>query len=142
VQALVDRSAGSPRRVAQGVDAQRLGLLLAVLHRHCGIEIGDSDVFANVVGGLRVTEPAVDLALSLAMLSSFRERALDDSLVVFGEIGLTGEIRPIPFGEERLIEAAKHGFKRALIPKANAPRKDVGLEVVAVARLSEAIAAV
>jgi len=142
VQALVDRSlAQSPRRVAQGVDAQRLGLLLAVMHRHCGIDIGDSDVFANVVGGLRVGETAVDLALCLAMLSSFRERPLDRHLVVFGEVGLTGEIRPVPFGEERLSEAAKHGFKRAIVPEANAPRRDIGLEVVPLGRLADAIVA-
>jgi DNA repair protein RadA/Sms len=141
VQALVDRSQGaSPRRVAQGVDAQRLGLLLAVLHRHCGLAIGDSDVFANVVGGLRVGETAVDLALCLAIVSSFRERALDKDLVVFGEIGLTGEIRPVPYGEERLREAAKHGFKRALVPRANVPRDPPGLTVTPVERLADAIA--
>ena len=143
VQALVDRSlANSPRRVAQGVDAQRLNLLLAVMHRHCGIEIGDSDVFANVVGGLRVTETAIDLALCLAMLSSFRERALPKDLVVFGEIGLTGEIRPVPFGEERLAEAAKHGFRRALAPEANLPRRDTGIDAQPVKRLADAITAV
>jgi DNA repair protein RadA/Sms len=143
VQALVDRCQGQvPRRVAQGVDSQRLGILLAVLHRHCGIAIADSDVFANVVGGLRVGETAIDLALCLAMLSSFRERALDPDLVVFGEVGLTGEIRPVPFGEERLSEAAKHGFRRALVPAANVPRKDPGIEVAGVARLTDAIAAV
>jgi DNA repair protein RadA/Sms len=143
VQALVDRSLSqSPRRVAQGVDGQRLGLLLAVLHRHCGIDIGDSDVFANVVGGLRVGETAVDLALCLAMLSSFRERALANDLVVFGEVGLTGEIRPVPFGEERLSEAAKHGFRRALVPEANVPRREIGLEVVPVRRLADAIEAI
>jgi DNA repair protein RadA/Sms len=143
VQALVDQSlSGSPRRVAQGIDSQRLGILLAVLHRHCGVAIGDSDVFANVVGGLRVTETAIDLALCLAMLSSFSERALGPDMVVFGEVGLTGEIRPVPFGEERLTEAAKHGFKRALVPEANQPRKALGIEVVAVRRLAEAIAAV
>jgi len=141
VQALVDRSLShSPRRVAQGVDAQRLSMLLAVLHRHCGVDIGDSDVFANVVGGLRVSETAADLALCLAMVSSFRERALDNDVVVFGEVGLTGEIRPVPFGEERLKEAAKHGFKRAFVPKANVPRQDPGIEVVAVARLADAMA--
>jgi DNA repair protein RadA/Sms len=143
VQALVDLSqAPNPRRVAQGVDAQRIGLLLAVLHRHCGLAIGDSDVFANVVGGLRVGETAVDLALCLAIVSSFRERALDPDLVVFGEVGLTGEIRPVPYGEERLREAAKHGFKRALVPKGNAPKESPGgLIVVPVERLADAIAA-
>jgi DNA repair protein RadA/Sms len=140
VQALVDRSIGqSPRRVAQGVDAQRLSLLLAVLHRHGGVDIADSDVFANVVGGLRVSETAVDLALCLAMVSSFRERPIDKNLVVFGEVGLTGEIRPVPFGEERLKEAAKHGFTRALVPKANEPRENPGLQVVAVQSLADAI---
>ena len=143
VQALVDRSLGqTPRRVAQGVDGQRLGLLLAVLHRHCGVAIADCDVFANVVGGLKVGETAVDLALSLAMLSSFRERALDPDLVVFGEVGLTGEIRPVPFGEERLSEAVKHGFRRALVPEANVPRRDLGIEVEGVRWLRDAIAAI
>ena len=143
VQALVDRSQGqTPRRVAQGVDGQRLGLMLAVLHRHCGVAITDCDVFANVVGGLQVGETAVDLALSLAMLSSFRERALDPDLVVFGEVGLTGEIRPVPFGEERLSEAVKHGFRRALVPEANVPRRDLGIEVTGVRRLGDAIAAI
>jgi DNA repair protein RadA/Sms len=142
VQALVDGSLGqTPRRVAQGIDAQRLGLLLAVLHRHCGIAMGDSDVFANVVGGLKVSETAVDVALCLAMLSSFRERSLHQDLVVFGEVGLTGEIRPVPFGEERLSEAAKHGFRRALVPEANVPRRDLGLEVVGVRRLADLIPA-
>lgn len=140
VQALVDQSLSqNPRRLAQGFDAQRLALLLAVLHRHCGIGLGDSDVFANVVGGLRVTETASDLAVSLAILSSFRERPLDPGLAVFGEVGLTGEVRPAPFGEERLLEAAKHGFKRALVPAANAPRKATGLEVVPVERLRDAV---
>jgi DNA repair protein RadA/Sms len=143
VQALVDQSLGqNPRRVAQGVDGQRLGLLLAVLHRHCGVAVGDCDVFANIVGGLKVGETAVDLALCLAILSSFRERALDPDLVVFGEIGLTGEIRPVPYGEERLSEAVKHGFRRALVPEANVPRRDLGIEVQGVRRLGDAIAAV
>jgi DNA repair protein RadA/Sms len=141
VQALVDQNTGShPRRVAQGLDTQRLGLLLAVLHRHCGIAIGDSDVFANVVGGLRISETASDLPVTLALLSSFRERALPDDTVAFGEIGLTGEVRPIPFGEERLAEAAKHGFTRALIPRGNQPQQGIdGMEVIAVERLSQAI---
>ena len=142
IQALVDQCLGtSPRRVAQGVDAQRLNLLLAVLHRHCGIAMADCDVFANVVGGLRVSETAVDLALCLTMLSSFRERALDPRLVVFGEIGLTGEIRPVPFGEERVSEAAKHGFTRVIVPESNVPRLRSTIEVVGVRRLSDAIEA-
>src|SRR5690606_27850743 len=140
VQALVDRAAGqSPRRVAQGFDAQRLGLLLAVLHRHCGIAIADHDVFANVVGGLRVTETAADLAVALAAVSSFRERPMPQDTAVFGEIGLTGEVRPVPYGEERLVEARKHGFKRAVVPRANVPRRDAGIEVVAVDRIDEAL---
>ncbi len=140
VQALVDRgTTQNPRRLAQGFDAQRLGLLLAVLHRHCGIGIGDSDVFANVVGGLRVTETASDLAVALAVLSSFRERPVPADVAVFGEIGLTGEVRPVPFGEERLAEAAKHGFARALVPRGNRPRAALGLEVCAVERLVEAV---
>jgi len=140
VQALVDQSlAQQPRRVAQGLDAQRLSLLLAVLHRHCGVAIGDSDVFANVVGGLRVTETAADLALVLAVLSSFHERPVSHELIVFGEVGLTGEVRPVPFGEERIAEAAKHGFRRALVPRANVPRRSAGLETVGVDRLDEAL---
>jgi len=144
VQALVDQNSGShPRRLAHGLDTQRLDLLLAVLHRHCGIAIGDSDVYANVVGGLKVTETAADLPVTLALLSSFRERSLPGDLVAFGEIGLTGEVRPIPFGEERLAEARKHGFKRALIPSANRPQTTIdGMEFVAVERLSQALDAV
>jgi DNA repair protein RadA/Sms len=123
------------------LDSQRLSLLLAVLHRHCGFASGDSDVFANVVGGLRVAETAADLAVALAIVSSLSERPVSPELVVFGEIGLTGEIRPVPFGEERLAEAEKHGFKRALVPRANVPRRALALEVVPVDRLSEALAA-
>jgi DNA repair protein RadA/Sms len=140
VQALVDQSlTNAPRRVAQGLDPQRLNLLLAVLHRHCGIAVADSDVFANVVGGLRVTETAADLALLAAILSSFKERAVGQDLILFGEVGLTGEVRPVPFGEERLIEAAKHGFRRALVPRANVPRKELGIEAIGVERLEEAM---
>ncbi len=141
VQALVDEStSGHSRRVAQGLDSQRLGLLLAVLHRHCGIALSHSDVFANVVGGLKIAETAIDLPVTLALLSSFYERALPEDLVVFGEIGLTGEVRPIPFGEERLAEARKHGFTRALIPRGNRPEEGVkGMEVIAVERLSQAL---
>ena len=141
MQALVDESAsGHSRRVAQGLDSQRLGLLLAVLHRHCGIALSHSDVFANVVGGLKKAETAIDLPVTLALLSSFYERALPEDLVVFGEIGLTGEVRPIPFGEERLAEARKHGFTRALIPRGNRPEEGIkGMEVIAVERLSQAL---
>jgi len=142
VQALVDQAQGeSPRRLAQGFDTQRLSLLLAVLHRHCGFASGGSDVFANIVGGLRVGETAADLAVALAIVSSLGERPVSHELVVFGEVGLTGEIRPVPFGEERLAEAEKHGFKRAIVPRANVPRRTLHMEVVPVDRLSEALAA-
>ena len=105
--------------------------------------MGDSDVFANIVGGLKIGETAADLPLTLALLSSSRERALPADLVAFGEIGLTGEVRPVPFGEERLAEARKHGFKRALVPKANRPQTSIeGMDVIAVERLSEALNAV
>ena len=140
VQALVDRSQASvPKRLAQGFDSQRLGLLLAVLHRHCGIACADSDVFANVVGGLRVGETAADVAVALAVVSSLRELPVPQDLAVFGEIGLTGEVRPVPYGEERLLEAAKHGFKRALAPRANVPRRPLDIEVLPIDRLSDAL---
>jgi DNA repair protein RadA/Sms len=141
VQALVDEShLSNPRRVTTGLESNRLAMLLAVLHRHGGVVTYDQDVFANVVGGVRVTETGADLALVLALMSSLRSRNLPQDLVVFGEVGLAGEIRPVPNGQERLMEAAKHGFKRALVPRANAPRKDIkGLEVIAVTRLDEAL---
>jgi DNA repair protein RadA/Sms len=141
LQALVDASHfGNPRRVCVGLEANRLAMLLAVLHRHGGIQVGDQDVFANVVGGVKVAETAADLALVLAIVSSFRDRPLGRDLVVFGEIGLSGEIRPVPQGQERLYEAVKHGFKRAIIPKANTPRKlPDGVEVIAVSTLAEAL---
>ena len=143
VQALVDQSPlGNPRRVALGLEQNRLSMLLAVLHRHGGIGMFDQDVFLNVVGGVRVTEPAADLAVLLAVLSSFRDRPLPNDLVTFGEVGLAGEVRPVPSGQERLREAAKHGFRRAIVPRANAPKKPIdGLEVVAVSRIGEAIEA-
>lgn len=143
IQALVDDSlGGNPRRVAVGVDQNRLALLLAVLHRHGGMQLGDQDVFANVVGGVRVGETAVDLALLLAIVSSYRDRPIDAGLVSFGEVGLAGEIRPVPSGGERLLEAAKHGFTRAIVPLANVPRKPVaGMEITGVATLAEALAA-
>jgi DNA repair protein RadA/Sms len=141
VQALVDDShLGNPRRVTTGLEQNRLAMLLAVLHRHGGIATYDQDVFANVVGGVRVTETGADLAVVLAMMSSLRNRTLPQDLVVFGEVGLAGEIRPVPSGQERLQEAAKHGFKRALVPKANAPRQPIeGLQVIPVSRLDEAL---
>ncbi len=140
VQALVDEShMHNPRRVALGLDQNRLAMLLAVAHRHGGIAMSDQDVFVNVVGGLRVVETAADLPLMMAALSSFRDRPLPPEMVMFGEIGLSGEVRPVYNGEERLNEAAKHGFRRALVPQANRPRKSPeGMEVTAVNRVSEA----
>ncbi|HLW74365.1 MAG TPA: DNA repair protein RadA [Gammaproteobacteria bacterium] len=144
VQALVDEShLNNPRRVAVGMDVNRLSMLLAVLHRHGGVAMFGYDVFLNVVGGLRVNETAADLAALLAALSSFRDKPLPPELIVFGEVGLAGEIRPVYNGEERLREAAKHGFKRAIVPRDNAPRKAIeGLDVVPVQRLAEAIASI
>jgi DNA repair protein RadA/Sms len=141
VQALVDETrSGHPRRVSVGLDANRLALLLAVMHRHAGIVMYDQDVFVNVVGGVRIVETAADLPVLLAALGSLRDRPLAPGLVSFGEVGLAGEIRPVPYGEERLREAAKHGFRRAIVPAANAPRVRLeGIEVVPVKRLGEAI---
>jgi DNA repair protein RadA/Sms len=144
VQALVDGSPlSNPRRVAVGLEQNRLAMLLAVLHRHGGVGVGDQDVFVNVVGGIRLQETAADLPVLLAVLSSLRDRPLPEKTVAFGEIGLSGEIRPVPNGEERLKEAATHGFKRAIVPKANAPKAGAfkGLEVIAVERLGDALAA-
>ncbi|HVY24801.1 MAG TPA: DNA repair protein RadA [Steroidobacteraceae bacterium] len=142
VQALVDEGQGmNPRRVAVGYEQNRLAMLLAILHRHGGIATQGQDVFVNVVGGVRIAETAADLAVVLAAASSLRDRPLASALVCFGEIGLAGEIRPVPYGEERLREAAKHGFKRAIVPAANAPRRDFNeLEVIAVERLPDALA--
>ncbi len=142
VQALVTESyLGNPRRVTVGLDQNRLAMLLAVLQSHGGIATHDQDVFINVVGGVRVTETAADLPLLLAGLSSLRNRTIPKDTIVFGEVGLAGEIRPVQGGLDRLKEAAKHGFKRALIPKANAPKKGVleGMEVIAVERLVDAV---
>jgi DNA repair protein RadA/Sms len=144
VQALVDQSPlANPRRVALGLEQNRLSMLLAVLHRHGGIALFDQDVFLNVVGGVRITEPAADLPVLLAVLSSFRDRPLPAELATFGEVGLAGELRPVPNGQDRLREAAKHGFRRAIVPAANAPKQAVdGLEVIAVNRIGEAVDAV
>jgi DNA repair protein RadA/Sms len=141
LQALADPMRfGNPRRVAQGLDAGRVAMLLAVLHRHGGISAQDYDVFVNVVGGLDIRETAADLPLLLALVSSLRDRALDRDLVAFGELGLTGEVRPVAYGEERLREAAKQGFRRAIVPKDNAPRRPIeGLSIRAVSRLAEAL---
>lgn len=141
IQALVDDSHfGHPKRVAVGLDQNRLNLLLAAMHRHGGILLGDQDVYINVVGGVKVTETAADLALLMAALSSFRDQPLPQDLIVFGEVGLSGEIRPVPSGQERIREAAKHGFKRAIVPKANAPRNNIdGMQVIAVETLQQAL---
>lgn len=141
VQALTDEAQGmNPRRVSVGLESNRLALLLAVLHRHGGVSMSGRDVFVNVVGGVRISETAADLPAVLAALSSARDQALASGLVCFGELGLAGEVRPVPFGEERLREAAHHGFTRAIVPEANKPRKPIeGLEVIGVERLSEAL---
>jgi DNA repair protein RadA/Sms len=142
-QALVDASAlGNPRRVAVGFEQNRLAMLLAVLHRHGGLQVGDQDVFVNVVGGIRVVETSSDLALLIAIVSSFRNKSLSMDMVCFGEVGLSGEIRPVPNGQERLREAAKHGFKKAIIPKANLPKNPIpGMAVIGVGKLSDALIA-
>ena len=143
LQALVDESnLGNPRRVTLGLDHNRLAMLLAVLHRHGGLMVGDQDVFVNVVGGVKVLEPSADLAVLLAVVSSFRDRPLPQNLVTFGEVGLAGEIRPVPSGQERLREAAKHGFTRAIVPAGNVPRQPIeGMDIVPVRKLSEALEA-
>ncbi|AKG17131.1 DNA repair protein RadA [Moraxella bovoculi] len=143
VQALVDDSHAQPRRMALGLDHQRLSMLLAVMHRHGGIHTSGQDVYVNVVGGVKVMETGSDLAVLLACASSLREKALPPRLAVFGEVGLSGEIRPVPNGQERLKEAMKHGFTHAIVPKANAPKSDSsqfkGIQVIAVDRLDDAI---
>lgn len=140
IQALVDTAHGNPRRLTVGLDAQRLAMLLAVLHRHAGIVCFDQDVFVNAVGGVKIGEPAGDLAVLMAITSSLKNKPLPEKLIVFGEVGLAGEIRPAPRGQERLREAAKLGFTRALIPEANKPRQAIpGLEVIAVRRVDEAV---
>lgn len=143
VQALLDESAlGNPRRVAVGLDGNRLAMLLAVLHRHGGLFTGDQDVFLNVVGGVKVLETSADLAVLLAVVSSLQNRSLPRELVVFGEVGLSGEIRPVPSGQERIVEAAKHGFTRAIVPRGNAPKTSpAGMQVIAVDKLAEALEA-
>jgi DNA repair protein RadA/Sms len=113
------------------------------LHRHGGLQVGDQDVFVNVVGGVKVLETSADLALLLAIVSSFRDQALPKNLVVFGEVGLSGEIRPVPSGQERIMEAAKHGFTRAIVPRGNMPKQPIkGMDVVAVSKLTEALEAI
>ena len=144
IQALVDDSQmANPRRVTVGLDQNRLAMLLAVLHRHGGLQVGDQDVFVNVVGGVKVLETSADLSLLLAIVSSFKGQVLPQDLVVFGEVGLAGEIRPVPSGQERIFEAAKHGFRRAIVPKGNAPKHKLAtMEVIGVNSLSEALEAI
>ena len=140
VQALVDDAHAQPRRVALGLDQNRLAMLLAVMHRHGGVQTTGQDVFVNVVGGVKVMETGSDLAVLLAVASSLRGKALPQHLAVFGEVGLSGEIRPVPNGQERLREAVKHGFKTAIVPRANMPQQAIkGLNVIAVGRLHEAL---
>jgi DNA repair protein RadA/Sms len=140
IQALVDSGGPSPRRLSVGLDRDRLAMLLAVLHRHAGVACMDQDVFVNAVGGVRISEPAADLAVLLAIQSSLRGRPLPRGFIAFGEVGLAGEVRPAPRGQERLKEAAKLGFSIALVPKANAPKKPIeGLTIHPVERIERAI---
>jgi DNA repair protein RadA/Sms len=141
IQALVDAAhSPNPRRLSVGLEQNRLAMLLAVLHRHAGIATWEQDVFVNAVGGVRIGEPAADLAVSLAVVSSLTDRAIPEKVLAFGEIGLAGEVRPAPRGQDRLREAAKLGFEKAVIPKANLPRgKIAGLEILAVERIDQAV---
>ena len=128
------------KRVAVGLDGQRLAMLLAILHRHGHIQLGDQDVFVNAVGGVKVTETGADLGLLLACVSSFRGKTIPKDWVIFGEVGLSGEVRPVASGQERIREAAKHGFQRAIVPSANAPKQPVsGIEVYRVERISQVL---
>lgn len=141
IQALVDDSLfGTPSRVTVGVDQNRMAMLLAVLHRHGGVQAADQDVFVNVVGGVKVSETSADLAVLSAIVSSLKNSPLAEDLIIFGEVGLSGEIRPVPSGQERLFEAKKHGFKRAIVPFGNVPKEGIsGMEILAVKSLQQAI---
>jgi DNA repair protein RadA/Sms len=141
VQALVDDSPlANPRRVTLGLEQNRLSMLLAVLHRHGGIAMFDQDVYVNIVGGVRITETAADLAVIMAVLSSYRGKVIPRDVAAFGEVGLAGEIRPVPNGEERIREVAKHGFKTVIVPKANKPKKKIAdINIIAVSQLADAI---
>src|SRR5206468_5338058 len=140
LQALVDGGGANPRRLSVGLERDRLAMMLAVLHRHAGIASFDQDVFVNAVGGVRISEPAADLAVMLAIQSSLRGKALPRGFIAFGEVGLAGEVRPAPRGQDRLKEAAKLGFSVAVVPKANAPKRAIeGLRIHAVERIEEAI---
>ena len=142
IQALVDPAhAPNPRRLSVGLEQNRLAMLLAVLHRHCGVATWEQDVFVNAVGGMKISEPAADLAVSLAVVSSLTDRPIPGKVVAFGEIGLAGEVRPAPRGQDRLKEAAKLGFEKAIVPKANQPKGKIEeLEVIAVERVDQAVA--
>lgn len=143
IQALVDESHGNPKRLCVGLEQNRLAMLLAVLHRHAGVACFDQDVFINAVGGVKIAEPAVDLAVLLSVVSSLKNKSLDNKLIVFGEIGLAGEVRPVQRGQDRLKEAAKLGFKKAIVPKANVPKNGIaGIEIFGVERIDEALSKV
>ena len=140
IQALVDAGGPAPRRLSVGLERDRLAMLLAVLHRHAGVDCLDQDVFVNAVGGVRIAEPAADLAILMAINSSLKNISLSDKSIVFGEVGLAGEVRPVQRGQERLKEAAKLGFRVAVIPAANRPKHAIdGIEVIAVERVAEAL---
>ena len=141
IQALVDEShAPAPKRLCVGLEQNRLAMLLAVLHRHAGVACFDQDVFINAVGGVKISEPGVDLAVLISIVSSLKNKPLEDKLIVFGEVGLAGEVRPVQGGLVRLKEAAKLGFTKAIVPKANAPKTKIqGIEVFAVERLDQAL---
>jgi DNA repair protein RadA/Sms len=141
IQALVDSAhAPNPRRLSVGLEQNRLAMLLAVLHRHGGVACYDQDVFVNAVGGVRISEPAADLPVLLAIVSSLTNKPLPPKMVAFGEVGLAGEVRPAPRGQERLKEAVKLGFTHAIVPKANEPRQAIeGLEIIPVERLTDAL---
>ena len=139
IQALLDENQyGQPRRVTVGFDQQRLAMLLAVLHRHAGVQVGGQDVFINVVGGVKIAETSADLAIIIAILSSLKNKTVPQDVIAFGEVGLSGEVRPINSGLERIHEAAKHGFKRAIVPKANQPKKPVGgIDIMGISHVNE-----
>jgi DNA repair protein RadA/Sms len=143
IQALVaDANSNYPKRLANGIDQNRLALLVAVLQRHGGVVLSGEDIFVNVVGGLKIGETSADLPVALSIASSFRDRACREKLVSFGELGLSGEVRPVRFGEERLREAVKQGFEAAIVPVANLPRKKIaGMDVIGVRNLGDALAA-
>ena len=141
IQALVDDSHGNPKRVCLGVDNTRLMMLLAVMHRHGGVYTFDKDIFVNLAGGVKVAETAIDVSLAIAIYSSLNDQTIPQDLISFGEIGLAGEIRPIPYGQERLMAAKQHGFTKAIIPKANKPKEAIGIEVIAISHIKELIEA-